>query len=249
MSPRAFVSAALLTCALTSAVPAGAQVAVSVYVGDAITANTNVTLSLPGEPSATYAGVSWRSESFVAPIYYGLRLTYWLGRESNFGVGLDFTHAKMLANDDSVLVTRDGDPDPSHELLSETLNYLGFSHGHNLLTLNLYGRVFPKGERDRSIGGRLQPYGGLGLGVAIPHVEVDLVDGGTTGEYQITGLALVGLVGASFDVINRLAVFLEYKLNWAKLNGELSDGGTVGVKPWTHQFLFGASFSVAPTLP
>ncbi len=198
------LSAALLAPLAT----AKAQITISAYGGTALTVGSDVRLELPGEPSTTYSGVPWRSESFTSPIYYGLRIAYWPDRESNFGVTLDFTHAKMLANDDSVLVAREGDTDQDQELLSDTYNYLAFSHGHNLVTLNVFGRLFPTGARERSFLGRLQPYAGLGLGVAIPHVEVDLVDGSVTNEYQLAGVALQGLAGASFDVISRLAAFI-----------------------------------------
>ena len=215
----------LAVCTVGALWPVGtaqAQLAFSVYGGEAITADSDVKLSLPGAPAATYHAVSWRSESFISPFYYGLRLTYWLGRESSFGIAADFTHAKMFSNDDTVVVTREGDPNPQREPLRNTFNELSFSHGHNLVTLNLMGRLFPAGERSRSLLGRLQPYAGLGLGIAIPHVEVALADGSVTNEYQ---------------------------LSWARLSGDLTGGGTLEVKPWTHQLIFGASFSIASTLP
>jgi lipid A oxidase len=243
-----FLAAGLAVLAAWPCPAAFGQVVVSIYGGEAVTADSDVKLALPGQPTQTFKAVSWRSESFVSPFYYGLRLAYWLGRDSNFGLAVDFTHAKMLADADSVTVVREGTPGGSREPLSETFNNLSFSHGHNLLTVNFLARAFPAGGRDRTPLGRLQPYAGLGLGLTIPHVEVDLVDGSVTDEYQLGGFTVGGLAGISFDVLSRLALFLEYKLNWAAIDGELAGDGRVELNPWTHQFVFGASFSIAPTL-
>ncbi len=214
-----------------------------------MTLDGDVRLARPGGTDLAFAGVSWADESFVSSIYYGYRVTYWLPGEPNWGLVLDFTHAKMYADlSETVPVcgTRDGTPVSGGEPLSDTFQGLSFSHSHNWLSFNAFYRWFPKGARDSTFAGRLQPYGGLGIGVPVPHVEVT-IEGSATDEYQLAGPATQLLAGLNADIINRLGLSLEYKLSYARLNGDLTGGGTIEVRPWTNQFVFGATFSLAPT--
>ncbi len=243
-------SAALtpLACALvaSSTVTATAQPAISVYGGLAHTFDADVSLVQPGGTDLTFAGVSWTSESLESPPYYGLRLSYWFGRTAHWGLAIDFTHAKMYADlEESVAVSgrRAGAPVDGSERLGDTFRALSFSHGHNLLTLNGMYRWFLKGERDETFLGRLQLYGGLGLGIAIPHVEAD-IDGVVTDEYQASGLAFEGMGGLNFDITRHFMLFGEYQLNYVRLKGDLPDEGSLEVKPWTPQVVLGLSLSL-----
>lgn len=238
----------LLTFALVvfSTGNATAQPAVSVYGGLAHNVDGDVSLVQPGGTDLTFAGVSWTSESLESPPYYGLRLSYWFGRAARWGLAVDFTHVKMYAQlDESVAVSgrRAGAPVNGTEPLGDTFDGLSFSHGHNLLTLNGMHRWFVKGERDQTFLGRLQLYGGIGLGIAIPHVETD-IDGVVTDEYQVSGPAFEGLGGLNFDITRHFMLFVEYQLNYARLKGDLPDGGSLEVKPWTHQVALGLSLSL-----
>lgn len=242
---RRALAASTLGVALTAA-PATAQLSVSVYGGVAKTLDGAVGLARPDGTDLTFADVSWRGESFKSPIYYGLRLTYWLGYSANWGVALDFTHAKMLAVlDDTVSVSgrREGSAVDGRERLGDTFTTLSFSHGHNLLTLNAMYRWFPKSERDETALGRLQAHFGLGLGLAIPHVETD-IDGVITGEYQTSGLAVEARVGLDFEIVRRLSLLAEYKLSYARLDADLAGGASVDVRPWTHHAVLGISFNL-----
>lgn len=223
-----------------------AQLAVGVYGGLAHTSGSDVSLVQPGGTDLTFAGVSWSSESLESPPYYGLRLSYWFGRAAHWGVALDYTHAKMYAHlEKSVRVSgrRGAMLVDGRERVADTFNGLSFSHGHNLLTVDGMYRWFPKGERSDGFLGRMQLYAGLGLGIAIPHVETD-IDGVVTDEYQLSGPALEGLTGFNFDITRHIVLFAEYQLNYARLSGELADGGSLGVMPWTHQLALGLSVSL-----
>lgn len=238
--------AAALAVTLISS-DARAQVAVSLYGGIAKTTKSDVALARPGGTDLKFAGASWTDESFQSPIYYGFRLSYWIGgRTGRWGLALDFTHAKMYADlEDTVAVSGqlNGSPVNGSQRLGDTFQALAFSHGHNLLTLNGIYRWFPTGERDGSFLGRLQPYVGLGVGVAIPHVEAN-VDGTVTDEYRVSGPAFEGRAGANFDVVRYLSAFAEYKLSYARIKGDLTGGGTIEAKPWTHQLVFGLSLNL-----
>ena len=222
-----------------------AEFVVSAYGGVADTMDADVKLSQPGGTDLTFSNVSWTDESFEGPIYYGLRLNYWFEKSPSWGVCVDFTHAKMYAKlDNTVNVsgTRDGVPVAGAEPLRNTFKELSFSHGYNLLTFNGMYRWFPKGTRDDTFFGRLQPYVGLGLGIAVPHVEVE-IDGNKTEEYQYTGPAFQGFGGVNFDVYKKLSIFLEYKLTYSDMDADLTGGGSVEVEPWTNHFIFGLSYN------
>jgi len=243
---QALLGLHVVVLVLFSAGTAPAQLAVSLYGGFAHTVDTDVGLVQAGGTDLTLGGAAWTSESLVSPPYYGLRLSYWFGGAAHWGLAVDFTHAKMYAQLDktvSVSGNRGGVPVNSTERLADTFDALSFSHGHNLLTLNGMYRWFPRGERDATFLGRLQVYGGLGLGIAIPHVETD-IDGVVTGEYQLSGPALEALGGLTVGVVRHVSLFGEYQLNYARLEAGLTDGGSLVVKPWTHQLAFGLSFSL-----
>jgi len=226
-------------------VPVRAEFVVSVYGGMADTLDTDVKVSQPGGTNLTFNDVSWSDKSFEGPIYYGLRLNYWVKESNGWGVGVDFTHAKMYAElVDTVNVSgsRAGAPVAGAEPLGNTFQELSFSHGYNLLTLNGMYRWFPKGVRDDTFLGRLQPYAGLGMGVAVPHVEVE-INGVRTEEYQYTGPTFQGLGGINFDMYKKFSLFMEYKLTYSNMDADLTGGGSVEVKPWTNHFIFGFSYS------
>lgn len=239
-----FLSTTILATFAFSA-SAHAEFVLSAYGGAIDTMDADVKLSRPGGTDLTFSDVSWNDKSFEGPIYYGLRLNYWFSDDSNWGVCIDFTHAKMYAqlNDEvNVSGTRAGVNVTGTEPLNNTFEELSFSHGYNLLIFNGTYRWFPKGSRDNTFLGRLQPYVGLGLGIAVPHVEVDIT-GSKTEEYQYTGPAFQGFGGVNIDVYKNLSIFLEYKLTYADMDADLTGGGSIEVKPWSNHILFGLSYT------
>lgn len=227
------VAAVLLVIAFPSA--ARAEWRLSAYGGASDTWDSDVKLHQPGGTDLTLNDVSWSSESFKSPIYYGARLTYWFDA-APWGLALDFTHAKMIASTGDVVEvsgTRAGMPVSGSEPIGNTFSNLQISHGLNLLTLNgLYRWQTSRG---------VEPYVGLGAGVAIPHIETN-IGGVETQEYQLAGPAAQALVGLSAPVYGRFSVFAEYKLSYADISADLTGGGTLDVKPWTNHFLAGLSF-------
>ena len=150
----------------------------------------------------------------------------------------DFTHIKAIAVKDRPVRQsglRDGVAVPAEEPLSATLKRLEFTHGYNLFTVNLLRR----GEMPNA---RLIPYAGAGLGVAIPHVEVQRAaapQSTRTDEYQVTGPALQLLGGVEWRFGRRLSLFVEYKLSCAMIHGDLIGGGQVSTNLCTHQLPIG----------
>jgi lipid A oxidase len=214
---------------------AHAEWRVSVYGGASYTFDSDVKLKQPGGTDLTLHDVPWSDESFKSPIYYGARLGYWFN-DSPWGLALDFTHAKMIANSGDVVEvsgSRAGVPVSGQEPVGNTFSNLQISHGLNLLTLNGLYRLRPP------IG--IEPYAGLGLGVAIPHIETRTGTVETQG-YELAGPAAQALIGIDAPVYKGVSAFVEYKLTYARISGDLEGGGTLDVNPWTNHFVFGLSY-------
>jgi lipid A oxidase len=86
-----YTAAVCLISALFIAGTTRAELRVSVYSGVAETLDADVKLEQQGETVLTFDDVMWDDESLTAPIYYGLRLTYWFHRAVSWGLLFDFT--------------------------------------------------------------------------------------------------------------------------------------------------------------
>jgi hypothetical protein len=201
------------------------------------TARSSLNLVQHGGTDLTFGDIAWEGKPFRPPIYYGYRAIYWLPN-TRFGLMGDFTHIKAIAVKERLVEQsglRDGVPVPATEPLSATLKRLEFTHGYNLFTVNVLRRGMPRDYH-------LIPYVGAGLGVAIPHVEVQRVgapQSARTDEYQITGPALQLLGGIEWRFGRRLSLFVEYKLSCAMIHGDLVGGGEVSTNLCTHQLPVG----------
>ena len=210
----------------------GADAQLGAYLGPAYTSRSSLNLVQPGGTDMTFGDIAWEGKPFRPPPYYGYRAIYWLS--DRYGVMLDFTHIKAIAiknRPGQQSGFKDGDHVPTQAPVSATLKRLEFTHGYNLLTLNALRRASMRAPN-------LMPYAGVGLGVAIPHVEVQRAgkpQSTRTYEYQITGPALQLLGGIEWRLGRRLSLFVEYKLTCAMIRGDLVGGGKVATNLCTHQ--------------
>ena len=210
----------------------GADEQLGAYLGPAYTSRSSLNLVQPGGTDMTFGDIAWEGKPFRPPPYYGYRAIYWLS--DRYGVMLDFTHIKAIAiknRPGQQSGFKDGDHVPTQAPVSATLKRLEFTHGYNLLTLNALRRASMRAPN-------LMPYAGVGLGVAIPHVEVQRAgkpQSTRTYEYQITGPALQLLGGIEWRLGRRLSLFVEYKLTCAMIRGDLVGGGKVTTNLCTHQ--------------
>jgi lipid A oxidase len=210
----------------------GADAQLGAYLGPAYTSRSSLNLVQPGGTDMTFGDIAWEGKPFRPPPYYGYRAICWLS--DRYGVMLDFTHIKAIAiknRPGQQSGFKDGDHVPTQAPVSATLKRLEFTHGYNLLTLNALRRASMRAPN-------LMPYAGVGLGVAIPHVEVQRAgkpQSTRTYEYQITGPALQLLGGIEWRLGRRLSLFVEYKLTCAMIRGDLVGGGKVTTNLCTHQ--------------
>ena len=210
---------AMIVIALATA-SAHAEWQISVYGG--INENFSSKVVLDKAPVTDSRTIDWDGRSFETPPYWGVRGTYWWN--SHWGVALDYTHSKGYANLNFAT-------DPIY-------NHLEFTDGNNLLLLNLMYRGPPWWD------GRVTPYVGLGIGVAVPHVEVRLkaFPGQETWEYQLAGVAVQALGGFDLRLTNSWSLFAEAKLSYSKIDADLVGGGSLSTELRSPQLAVGVTY-------
>ena len=162
--------------------------------------------------------VGWEGKSFDAPIYYGIRTTFW--RNDKLGYGAEFTHTKAYA--------------PSNALQNAGFDRLEFTDGHNIITFNI-NRRWDLGE--------FKTYSLVGLGIAIPHVDALPSGGLHTFEYQYTGPAARAAVGLSRKLNEDFSIFTEYQFTVSDNKVSLRNGGTLNTKLLTNAVNLGVSYN------
>lgn len=210
-----------MLCLLLGLISNASLAAVELSAG--LGANTafasDVKYSNGGQPINEH--VHWSGDSFKMPPYWNVRATYWLERYQlpNWGIAIDFTHAKVVA-----------DPKPAG------FTTLEFTDGLNLLTFNaLY---------DFHNQSRYTPYLGIGVGMSIPHVEVTTVDplaASDTRSYQVAGVAANGIVGLQAKLRRNLSAYFDYKLSFSQNNTSF-DQQTLDTNIWVNNFTLGLSY-------
>lgn len=186
-----------------------------------------------GFQTAPHSGVStsdgtdftakWEGKSFGSPPYYGGRATWWLQSlgQPDLGLSVDYTHAKVYADDDTLART----PGWTH---------FEFTDGLNLVTVNAIYRFTEPGRA-------WTPYVGLGAGVNVPHVEVTRPSGRTF-KYELGGATLQAQAGVSYAITDRWSVFGEYKGNYSWVDVDIDSGATLKTKIVTNAVNFGVSY-------
>lgn len=210
------------TTLLLAPAAARAEFQISGYGGANTANNSDVTLNTPLVKDTF--DVDWFGASFETPPYWGVRGTWWLNDfgHPHWGVGIDYTHAKVKADLDGSL--------------GNSFTTLEFTDGLNTAALNALYRT--------PLNNRFTVYGGVGAGVAFPHVEVRTIpDQGKTFEYQVTGPTVQALIGIDMRLAYGFSAFAEYKANATWNDADLVGGGTLETDVLTHQFAIGLSYS------
>lgn len=211
--------AVLLAAATFSlSVPAWAQVELSAYGGYQTSPDSRVHGTDPGGAGAFDEVFGWKGRSLDAPPYYGFRATHW--QDTGFGYGLEFTHAKVYADDASR--ARAG------------FERFEMTDGLNLVTLNAMYRW-------DDLGHRWTPYIGAGFGIAVPHVDVQSPAGRTFG-YQATGPVGRVVGGVSYRLADAWTVFTEYEGSYSTHDVDLDSGGGFRTDIITNAVNFGVSY-------
>jgi len=206
------------------------------YAGAPVYHRSDLHLQRPDGTDMTLKRLGWDGDAFYFPIDGGARVIRWSG---TFGAMVDFMHNKAITRlgkgthgrkikngvveDAETIGTLKGQPAPSPLHLTDLLERLEFTHGHNVL--------MPTGvARLPLLAPNIRPYLGIGLGIAVPHVEVRFAGESSdrwTNEYQYAGPAFQILAGLELRV-GRGSYFIEYKFIWSSINAALT-----GSKSWS----------------
>jgi len=188
-----------------------AELEISVYGGVQSAPSSRI-----DSPAAGRLSVDWEGRSAKVPPYYGLRATWW--QSDRWGWGVEVNHAKVYADD------------------PEDYGYdrLEFTDGINFVTANVF-------RRWQQPGRRITPYVGGGIGVSIPHVDVQPIGGDHTFGYQVTGPVVQLVAGASYALDDRWSVFGEYKGTWSRHKADLDSGGSLETDLVTNALNIGIS--------
>lgn len=225
---EAFGAVALVGCAFAAAPNAGwSEVSIDLYTGWQTAPHSSVTGSDPAGGFDFTAG--WEGRSFEAPPHYGIRAIWWRG--DNWGITADFNHTKVYADGETLGATG----------TSGGFEILEFTDGLNALT---FGAIYKRPNGFDTFLGAMTPYWGAGIGVAVPHVEVQTSPlAPSTAGYQIAGPAASGMVGVVFDVSDRLDGFAEYKVTYSQLRVDLDGGGRLETDIITNGINFGIRYN------
>ena len=205
----------------TADLPRGEYV-IAGYGGSPYTHPSDVKFTKPGTTDLTVHDITWEGRPFKSPVYYGIRTMQW-SSGGTFGGMLDFTHSKAISQRDQEIRlsgSRNGQIMTGKARLGDVFRHFEFSHGHNTLTVNGLARL-------PSLLPGLAPYLGGGVGVALPHTEVQFNgDPKRTYEYQYVGPAAQAVLGMELR-LPRASIFLEYKFIMASYQAPMTrvDGG------------------------
>jgi hypothetical protein len=135
--------------------------------------------------------------------------------------------------DRRVLVTgsKDGTRIHQHDRIGDHISGYSLSHGVNHVTANaVYRMMFLSSPQIPD--GRIQPYISLGIGFAVPHMEMNYYEGGyvvaSAYEYQFhpLNLAFDLNIGSRFKVTNHFGFYTEIKTSYSHLHGLKLEGNS-----------------------
>ena len=220
-----FVAAVLATVPISSAF--AGEWWVGAYGGYNTSFDSDVKVSR-GAAAITYRDVSWDGASFEMPPYWGVRGGYWFdGDYANFGMMLDYSHAKVKAALSGTAIGAD-------------FSHFEFTDGLNLLALNGLYRL--------RLTETITSYGGLGVGISVPHAEATARLGGAfdgmprTFDYRLGGPVAQAEIGMEAKFTEFISAFAEYKFDYSWNSVDLNGGGTLDANIGTSQFLLGVNY-------
>jgi lipid A oxidase len=160
-----------------------------------------------GITDGSYSTEGWKGDSFESPIYYGIRFNYRPHIDQPWSFTFDFNHSKIKP-----------------ETLPSGLRRLEFTDGLNTFTVNVIYN-----HKNSIFFETFNPYIGLGIGIAYPHVEVTgtSLTNGVTYDYQQTGLAYQIMSGVTMPINNSWDMFAEYRITFTPIDASLVGGGNL----------------------
>ena len=186
-------------------------------------------------------------DSYVGPIYYGIRISHFFKDHPSLGIEAEFFHPKARLN-----VDRDADVRGewhgkriNQEVdLNDYIQSFEISHGFNFLLVNgVYRYGFFK--TDKIPYGRLQLLMRAGAGITMLHPE-SIVDHQQryieSGGYELGDYGFQLSPGLEFTIWRGIDGFLEYKYTYAEMDDVTIKYGTADTVFTTDHIAFGISY-------
>lgn len=220
-----WVGAACASVFFTGSATAG-ELEVALFGGINWAAHSDITISKGGATDTAF--IAWDGKSFVMPPYWGTRATYWLESGASWGFSLDYSHTKIYGDlTDAEIVGK--------------YTVLEFSDGLNSFTVNgLYRHPVENSDLDI--------YGGIGVGIVVPHVEITStglanIGASSTLEYQVAGTTAQLIAGLSLKVADNWKVFGEARVGYVMIDASLAGGGSFKTNVPVSQLSIGLSYT------
>jgi lipid A oxidase len=189
----------------------------------------------------TVDDVGFDDKSFELPPYYGFRAGYYLESHPWLGFGLEFFHFKILADvheSRHLAGLHQGTVVDSVVPMDSVVQRFDVSHGVNYIMANGYLRHGFLAEQERFPHGRIQMYGGGGVGPVIGHPENQIDGVENKQEYELAGPGGQLFVGAKLLVCRFGGLFAEYKYTLSHLDVHVHRG-TANLDERSHHVVFG----------
>ena len=166
----------------------------------------------------------WKGNSFSMPPYYGIRWTKWEGKN---GWEIEFNHTKIYADEETM--TNSG----FHILqFTDGLNNLTINRTHRFEGSNFFHKKFFKFA-----------YIGYGLGIIIPHVEVQTIEESSFSYgYQFGGPTGGVNFGLVIPYLEKIDIISEYRFTASLLDIDLDHGGNLKSRVFTNALNFGIRY-------
>jgi lipid A oxidase len=189
----------------------------------------------------TVHDVGFDDKSFVLPPYYGFRGGYYLETHPWLGFGVEFFHFKILAQvHEAKRLTglHGGTAVDAVVPVDSVVQRFDVSHGVNYVMLNGYVRHGFLADETRFPHGRIQAYGGGGVGPVIGHPENEIDGVENKQAYELAGVGGQLFLGARLLVCRFGGLFAEYKYTLSNLDVGVHRG-SANVDERTHHIVFG----------
>ncbi|MGB9772638.1 MAG: hypothetical protein ACPL4I_01290 [Bacteroidota bacterium] len=196
-----------------------AQIELGGYLGKGVTVSSDLHIVQPSQGTdVMFYDVHYEDRSFQFPLYYGLRLGYFLPGINFIGIETEFIHLKVYSNpNESVSVSGRWQNAPVAGMvrLGDRLQEFSISHGLNLQLLNLLMRYgFPKDAH--GLQKRIHAVARIGVGAVIPHTE-STIEQQHQEQYELRGPAFQASAAGDVKLVGELAWFLECKYTVARV--------------------------------
>jgi lipid A oxidase len=228
-----------LSFALLLAREARAETWLSFSLGTNWTADSDLHVRSDDGDDVTLHDVRWQTRSFDRPLYWDVRITRYFESAPSVGIEFDVVHDKAYAEGRrSYRVTgeRAGGRVDAVEPFDRTFSNLEFSHGANAGLVHVVARPC----RTRPCDAVIEPWVGVGFGVALPHTDATS-GAGSISRYQFAGPVFDLLAGLRGPVYGHLAPRIEYRWVRQSLDVEVAAGDVATVLS-THHLAFGGGW-------